>query len=31
MVTHDTGNAARARRQIVFFDGRIAKDTHVTT
>lgn len=30
MVTHDTANAARARRQIGFFDGRIAKDTHVT-
>ncbi|MFM1848735.1 MAG: hypothetical protein RL417_2209 [Pseudomonadota bacterium] len=29
MVTHDMANAARARRQITFFDGRIAKDTHV--
>jgi len=29
MVTHDPANAARARRQIGFFDGRIAKDTHV--
>jgi putative ABC transport system ATP-binding protein len=29
MVTHDMANAARAQRQIGFFDGRIAKDTHV--
>lgn len=31
MVTHDMANAARARRQIGFFDGRIAKDTHVAS
>ena len=29
MVTHDMANAARAHRQIGFFDGRIARDTHV--